>query len=739
MESMKNKFYILIINALLINNIFCQTNLCLIDTSQNEIYIYQPTIKILEKTGFNCTYLPIAKILDEKKNLNLKKYSAIFFIICSEFLNSLQSKNSATSIMLDLINNELSTSNKLISFFLPPNATNISSIESLLEILKIHVNTSASKFNCYINKPNFNVEIFTNFIKNQSIFSDNIPTILSKFIKIKISSSLNNKLIIPPLENNSNLFLRFDDNFYFAPNNPDLFNQLFDLATFTTLLNSILSEPLEAKFRNYNTSISKPNRHQNNNFCQNSNYKNITVIPLPITRSSTNPSLAPHGIYWYNPQGKNHIFIASNSILSFAGISENFHLIPLCKKTKEKLIQEAAQLFTELHHIAKNIPTFQNQIHKKSEQKGINFQNVSIAPNIRVLNPNSNNNQKRTKVAWMEIDIFKNEKEIQKQNLLIDYIYKSGINYLWISLAPNMYFSPIGWKQKEIEVFLKTISRFTKTLKERNTGLTYPKILVGFEIANNLHGDGLPKIFSTDLYGNEYTDIPAPLNNQFWENEIIIPLKKLSQYWQDKKISNGIPISGFVIDLEMYLRKKCGTFLSTMGFDTETFNKFSHKKLHNMSVQDYLINHNLLQSYYSFLSNKSIALGKKLKNEFKNACPSCNIACYAPNIYPNWFYKGLYQGLSDEKHPIMLFTFNTEFLGHQNWLQKNKIYVKHFKALMLSKIQSKDDFIHSKGDVWINRFSRFIDEKIPGAWYTNEQSTLRKENIPDFLNYLNEH
>jgi len=59
-----------------------------------------------------------------------------------------------------------------------------------------------------------------------------------------------------------------------------------------------------------------------------------------------------------------------------------------------------------------------------------------------------------------------------------------------------------------------------------------PRILVGFEIANNLYAPHLPKVFSRDAYGGTYPDLPSPLNNNFWNNEVKVPLKILVEKWQ---------------------------------------------------------------------------------------------------------------------------------------------------------------------------------------------------------------
>jgi len=251
-----------------------------------------------------------------------------------------------------------------------------------------------------------------------------------------------------------------------------------------------------------------------------------------------------------------------------------------------------------------------------------------------------------------------------------------------------------------------------------------------------------------DMYGNSYEDAPAPLNEAFWSEEIIIPLQKFIKDWNTISI---VPLSGVVLDLEMYI-KSTGVFLSTMGFDKNTFIKFqelpeiktyqyAHSFLNTFfkTPADYIINNKLASKYFQYLASNAQDLGFKLNTIINNLIPNAIIGCYAPNISPTWFYKNLYKGLSFN-NPIMLFTFNTEFRTHQPWLKQNNINVQHSSALMLAKIEGPKNFslinniLKEHDGIWLNRFSTIVENYVVYPEHTPLSKAPDK--LKQFLNHI---
>jgi hypothetical protein len=457
-------------------------------------------------------------------------------------------------------------------------------------------------------------------------------------------------------------------------------------------------------------------------------------------------NLFPFGVYHYNPSRKHHIVVTNTSLL-FSGIAENFHLCPLNFELRKEIHDVLQEIFFEFYHIltqSKKIEGIDTLKIVQHQKKGLPMELTSIGkPVSRRIKPQ--------KVAWMEIKLFdpsyKTENKKEKQDNLINMLVHSGLDYMWITLNPHMYYSPIAKFKNQKKNFYNMVSGFTKRLKQAATkkNLPIPQILIGFEITNNVYNPNLPKDMALDMYGNKYPDIPRPLNSVFWENEVQKPLTEFLQRWKNPKISNGVPIKGVVIDLEMYGRKTTGSYLPTMGFEPSTITKYLKPPL-TISVtpenfSQYLIDNNLSDHYFTYLEKRAEKLATKLRTHFNKLLPRGIIGCYAPNISVDWFYKGFYKGLCTPKRPLFLFTFNTEFDSHRKWLEKNGIYAYHLGVLMLSKLKNRGDFKHMDylmkhhDGAWLNRFCRFT-EKQHNDWRFLEGTPLPMEKRQDFAQYL---
>jgi hypothetical protein len=561
---------------------------------------------------------------------------------------------------------------------------------------------------------------------------------------------------------------------------------------FITLANAFLTRPPESRPLQYHTTLSQP--HNGTLFYSskikqllNESLEFLKALPIAPKQSEEITNTMPYGIYWFNPIKQNHVFISNQTILSFCGIMESFHFCPSDFTLRKEMLTGIRDMINQIP-TTKALDNFststQSQIDRTQVDK---TQANSIIENFGS-KITRNNSYPLRKTAWMELNIFepiqldsittatnldsmatstktdntttstnaqqdqqnaKIKEQQTQQDQLINFITKSKLDALWISLNPNMFYSPIARKADKEKVLLETISLFTKKLKLSldNAKQAAPKILIGFEITNNIYEPNLPKPCAHDAYDNTYNDIPDPLDQNFWNNEVEMPIEKLVNQWNNPEIGNGIPISGIMIDLEMYCRKTTGTFFSTMGFNNKNFNLFLHKNnlpTQQMKISEmvqFLIDKKMATQYFEFLENQAIEIGHKLKQSFDKKINDCIIACYMPNILINWFYKGLYQGLNTQENPLHLFSFNSEYLNHQKWFDDNKINATHSSVLLLSKIIDKKSYelinniLDHHNGVWFNRYSRLVEPKSKD-WTAVEKPQIPQEQYPDFIEYI---
>lgn len=430
------------------------------------------------------------------------------------------------------------------------------------------------------------------------------------------------------------------------------------------------------------------------------------------------------------------IGFGSGNLLFFwlSGISENFQISPFRETVREELHQVINQLMYEISQLARQKHTIRGMHVKKMLRSPAAKAKMNTNVNKKV-----NAKVKSFKVAWMDLTIFqptyKHKNKGVQQRRLVEYIDSSKLDYLWITSSPNMYYSPIAKKKTEKGNFVKTLSQFTKVLSShfRRINREAPRILVGFEITNNLYKPNLPKEFAGDLYGNTYQDVPRALNSLFWRNEVTKPLEYFIDIWKKKSVSHNIKVGGLVIDLEMYCRQTTSTLLPTMGFEPQTIFEYIfppiNPEITPKKFTQLLMANNITNNYFAFLENKAQRLGTEIYSTCKKLIPNGIMGCYAPNISTDWFYKGLYAGLSNKDRPLFLFTFNSDFKTHKAWLLNNDIQAYHLCPLMLSKIKTEKDLkwanyiINHHDGIWINRYSRLVEEPRKD-WSYSEQTPM---------------
>lgn len=651
----------------------------LIDCSGSQSYKYDPFIQISESVGFKFDYKPLEQVLDNSDNFDLNKYKAAFFILGIPFLKN-AGKNLASNQILNLISRFYNNANVTIGLIIPTIGSGQGNKVSILFPLFARMGL--------LNR-------------------------IRAFNKMQVQSG-----------NGVNLFLNAVNNF--------------------------LNVPLESRPLSYDTSLKLPVGYMLNIDAAFSKLK-FPVLPLPQNKDFSNviKNTLPYAIYYFDQERNNNIFITSTTLISFSGISESFQFCPEDFGLRLKIHKAVQQTLFEFKKLIKS-----------DDKKNVLVSNIK-SPSL----PNSVSKVGFTKwdkiekdffkkIGWMELNSFeeplrkkdqtdksfadvKNERKLQ-QPILIDDIYSSGLDALWITINPHMYYSPIGVRKGFEDRFLKSVGLFTKSLKQKAKELKVkvPKLLLGYEIANNIYSPNLPKNYSVDLYGNEYKDLPSSLDKNFWNDEIKKPLITFLQKWNDANIGNGLAISGVVLDLEMYMRKQSGAFLNTMGFENSLIFEFNNQDLQS------ILKNRQVEQYYKFLQKGAEQVGQDLRTFFDEKIPNCFIACYAPNISIDWFYKNFYKGLCDKNKTIQLMTFNVEFASHQNWLKNNGINASHASVLMLSKLKGQQSFKwvdhilkHNYG-LWLNRFSRFPEKFNRSSWISIEQTPMNEKDKDLFFDYL---
>jgi len=711
----------------------------LIDATGREAEIYRPFIELAESVGFIITYKPLDEIMDvSAQGLALEKFDGVFFIFGNEFFAGLR-YSLLTHKVLALVKNYAKLSNKIVGFILPALRVNkdmnvVSAFAPIFNTLGIM--TPQGRLN------------FPDLSENQS--SD-------RGVQTGAQKGLQRTL----------------DAFFYA-------------------LNMFLTSPLEIRPLDYHTTLNMP--HAGVSFYNDeierllqASHIFLSILPVKQDCSPVVKATLPYGLYWFNPVRNNHVFVTTTTLASFSGISESFHVCPTSFDVRREMHTMMQQMLWELKILVRNkdlLPS--HDIFRKNIVLG---QCPTLPESIASIGDNKTpvdqeNTSGIKKIAWLELPVFDDleydlsktteteivqdkRKRAQKQDLLVDYILKSGLDTLWISLTPNIFYSPIarcgskvaGKKSAQEIQFLAGLSRFTQKLRAQSVklGIPVPKIMVGFELATNLYAPNLPQLYAIDLYGNTYPDLPAPLDRSFWNNEIKLSLDLFLREWAHDDISHGLKISGVVFDFEMYCRKRTGTFSTTMGFDNYSFQKFLGQKFLNqkltsqkfvnpgtVSIHDrvaFLMGNKLGQAYFRFLENEAENIGKDMGQFFAQKIPGCIVMCYMPNVLINWVYKGLCKGLNTHASPLHLLTFNAEFRMHEHWFKKNKITANHASVLLLSKVQAPEDFmwvdqtLDNHHGIWLNRFSRFVEDKARD-WTAVEQPQIPESFYLPFVEHI---
>ncbi len=533
----------------------------------------------------------------------------------------------------------------------------------------------------------------------------------------------------------------------------------------TAAIDFFLKHPINSRPMPYHTSLSLPHegRQLTSKLLREAHDHpdlSLTFLPAHASRYASVKirQTLPYFLYAYSAQKKLHILVGHQMLANAFGITEQFHIRPLKTSLAKEMLELIGFGLAQFHALVTQAEPAKKNFH--AVVKRVSKPDFGSVVNTFGKIKDDNAARALTKVAWMELSVFEplspdqakkqsSRDREQRQATLINYLVMAQFEGLWVTFNPHQYWSPIARKKEQESTFLASISNFTKQLAAacKRAKRPVPVLLVGFEITNNVYLPNLPSVCAVDGFGNEFTDIPAPLHEPFWQNEVIKPLEALCERWKDPQLSHGIPLRGVVLDLEMYCRKRIGSFTPTCGFDKETLAAFDPTLVgKNFTVHGAM--QGLMQSgrYGAFLSartDKAKQLGITMRTAFKKALgDDAYVICYAQNLMIDWFYKGLYQGLGTQEDPVKLLTFNAEFMRHRPWLEEQGIFANHGCVVLLSKIMSSRHFgyvnnvLQANQCVWLNRVSRLVEDYEPKSWVGIEQTPLNDQGKLRFMRHL---
>ncbi len=688
---MKRLFFALVLHVFFTPaDAIADKTIAVIDTTEREAWFYKPVFDIIEHLGYTVTYHSLDKFLDTSlDDLFLLRNQAVFFIFGVEFLEALTKSHVCVKVLQALYHVAQKPGMLMGLIFPPLRAT-----------------------------------------QGMNVMQACAPVFAPLGLKVPEG------ILAYPFDTSSALVTNEEQ-------------RLIDLKSFFYVTNIFLTTPLESRPREFDTTLNGPRGGIELDVDQmqsvlTSKRTNVLLLPRMTQCTPIVKKTLPYGLYWYNQLHKNHIFITTSSILSFAGITENYHVTPIDIGLRLEMLQQVHRMMWEVLSLA-----------QKQDLEAVKTTSASLstlvapsppraATEIAFANPEESQAGKR-KIAWMDLDVFAplEQKDLlsgseqarrreQERYDLVQNMIAAGLDSLWITANPHEYFSPIGRYADRKERYLATLQTFTKCLREGYSAaqVPLPHLYIGFEITNNVRAPQLSR-YAMDLYENAYEDIPVPIDKHFWEQEITKPFRVLVKLWQDPQFSHNVPISGVVLDLEMYLRKKSPSFTSMMTFDALSFQRFVRQlrlPWGTVALRDrplLLMKHSKAASYYRFLEQEAEKIGTFLKKSFEHVVPQCNVMCYKPSIKTSWFYNGLIKGLtgclSNPHHrlagaikPVQLLTFNSEYMAHKPWFDQQDLPVTHSCVLMLSKIRDVSSFdwvsqlLMRHGSVWLNKFSRTI-------------------------------
>jgi len=157
---------------------------------------------------------------------------------------------------------------------------------------------------------------------------------------------------------------------------------------------------------------------------------------------------------------------------------------------------------------------------------------------------------------------------------------------------------------------------------------------------------------------------PSPLDETAWRELVV---KEALDVWQ-RSLSDGVPLTGIVIDLEMYGANYMEVYSNGCTFDERSFLDFcrqsfpelpSPEKIAPAARFKTLVDASKINAYYEFLEHRMTEIGRMIEQEIHQKAPDLLIG-YLQH-FDNWFFRGLDKGIGTKEMPVIAFGENTYY------------------------------------------------------------------------------
>ena len=458
--------------------------------------------------------------------------------------------------------------------------------------------------------------------------------------------------------------------------------------------------------------------------------------------------LLPLGFLLYGHARQHSVVFMPEAVLKTCGVAEDFMAFPV-KSSSQKDLEKLIQAFwIDINSWARHSGSLSREgIEEQMQSGAVGKKFKSVFADVADSTPS----EKKVLTGWMELAVFEKGSEeyesdwrrkCRRQQELIDDILDSKLDYVWVSLSPQMYYGVHAKNPYKKRIFEDGCKRFLTMLstaaKDRASD-KIPKVLIGYEVANNLYEPHLPTDYAIDMFGNQYRDVPNPAGSRFWQEEVIDPFQKFMTFIKTLSAEDIAPIGGVVLDLELYGRRLEGQFTPTMLCGSSTRKAFVQGKATALSPEVFmkkLTQQKLWERYQAFVEGQVTAIGVKIRQEIVKHCKPVQpiFAVYTPAVMTDWFNKSLFKGLVPPGKALNWFTFNTKFsrIKKDVELEFGGMRIDHSSVVMLSKVTDDQKHVarflekisQYNSGVWFNRWSRLVEPHDPGAWHYVEQPRM---------------
>ncbi len=459
------------------------------------------------------------------------------------------------------------------------------------------------------------------------------------------------------------------------------------------------------------------------------------VIALPQQRvPGILDNNMPMGIFW-TAENDNHVLLTTRATLTFADLHEEGFLNPIDPKTRKDLLRATMSMLSyvqeQCSHINNEpVPTIDcrvlNQlVGKKTEQLTC----TAFEKQQGIYKWTSNG----ISCGWLSVDY---DRELMPKNLA--YVAQTDFDVLWLELPMGLYQDPAKFDEK-MAYFAQQL---LKAYKDAHREL--PKIIIDFNLGAILQWHKYASM-PIDIYGNQYQNVPAPFDfDGFWHPAIIAVFKTVIKQWQTST-HRQIPIDGVLFNLYFWNTKNHKYVMpfysnlidvSDSAWDYYTLKNTVREPLTSAHGRvNYLMRTNNLENYLATLEAGAFEIGQRIANDVHELLPCAMLGIYTSAPLDTWFYRGFARALGSEERPLLWFTENLDFYGHQEWLANNKIHALHSTNILLHHFNNKKDVANinqlakSHDGLWYSRVSRIGEKYQPDKWWSAEATTMVPEEL----------